>query len=144
PFIKRGKDTRSLSDSDDVYTITLERALQLLAEPKSAGFRRRAGSKVLADLGAHPDTGKPVRVLEGRYGPYASDGETNASIPRDADPAQVTLEQALALLAQKAAAPKRKPRTAKKTAAKRAAKRAGGAKKRTATKSPADGGRKKS
>ena len=68
PYIQCGaekKETRSLGEGDDVYTITLERALQLLAEPKSAGFRWRASSRVLQELGEHPDSGRPVRVLDG-------------------------------------------------------------------------------
>ena len=123
PYLQRGddsKDTRSLEDSDDVYTITLERALELFAQPKSAGFQRRSSSRALRDLGAHPDSGRPVRLLDGRFGPYVTDGTTNASIPRTLDPSQVTLEQALTLIAERALAPKR----ARKGASKRAAGRA--------------------
>ncbi len=122
-YIKRDSDTRSLTDSDDVYTIELPRALELLAQPKAAGFRRRASAKVLAELGSHPDSGKPVRILDGRWGPYATDGETNASLPRGADPTEATLEQALTLLAERAAAPKRGKRAAKKRTTKKAGKR---------------------
>ena len=124
PYIKRDSDTRSLTDSDDVYTIELPRALELLAQPKAAGFRRRASAKVLAELGAHPDSGSPVRILDGRFGPYATDGETNASLPRGADPSETTLEQALTLIAERAAAPKRGKRTTKKRATKKASKKA--------------------
>ncbi|MCY3919786.1 MAG: type I DNA topoisomerase [Chloroflexi bacterium] len=123
PYLQRGddsKDTRSLEDSDDVYTITLERALELFAQPKSAGFQRRSSSRALRDLGAHPDSGRPVRLLDGRFGPYVTDGATNASIPRTLDPSQVTLEQALTLIAERALAPKR----ARKGASKRAGGRA--------------------
>jgi DNA topoisomerase-1 len=123
-YIKRDSDTRSLTDSDDIYTIELPRALELLAQPKAAGFRRRASAKVLVELGEHPDSGKPVRILDGRYGPYATDGETNASLPRGADPADTTLEQALTLIAERAAAPKRGKRAAKKRATTKAGKKA--------------------
>ena len=108
PYIKSGAESRSLGDLDDVYTIELPRGLELLAQPKS--FRRR-GSKVLKDLGTSPD-GKSIRILEGRWGPYATDGETNASLPREADPEQVSVEAALDLLAERAAAPKRVRKTA--------------------------------
>jgi len=140
PYIKCGSETRSLTDADDVYSVELERALQLLAEPKAKSFKRRASSKVLKDLGTTPD-GKNVRILDGRYGPYATDGETNASLPREADVDQVTLEAALNLIGERAAAPKRsrgrktaakgaKKRTTKKTAKKRTRKAA----KKSATK----------
>ncbi len=122
PYVQRGDESRSLTDSDDVYAISLERALELLAEPKSASFRRASRSRVLADLGSDPGSGKPIRILDGRYGPYASDGETNASLPRGTDPTQVTLERAAALIADKAAAPKRRRSSGS------ARKRAGGAK----------------
>lgn len=136
PYLQRGvetKDTRSVGDEDDVYTITLERALELFAQPKSAGFRRRAASRVLKELGSHPDSGRPVRLLDGRFGPYATDGETNASLPRALDPGAVTLEQALTLIAEQALTPKRgrkagKKRAAKRTGTKRASKKAGGRK----------------
>ena len=121
PYIQCGKETRSLGAGDDVYGIELARALQLLAEPKAANFRRRATSKVIAELGAHPDSSAPVRVMDGRYGPYATDGVTNASLPRGTEPATITLEQALTLLAERAARPPRGRRAAKKTAVKKTA-----------------------
>ena len=121
PYIQCDKETRSLTDADDVYSIELARALQLLAEPKAANFRRRATAKVIAELGLHPDSSAPVRIMDGRYGPYATDATTNASLPRGTDPATVTLEQALTLLAERAARPPRARRAAKKTAAKKTA-----------------------
>ena len=128
PYLQRGaetKDTRSLEDRDDIYTISLERALALFAQPKSAGFKRRASSNVLKELGTHPDSGRPVRLLDGRFGPYATDGETNASIPRALDPSNVTLESALTLLAERALAPKK---------ARKAPSRGGASKKAAGTK----------
>ena len=126
PYVQRGDDSRSLGPDEDVYTIELARALALLAEPKSAGFRRRAGARVLGELGPHPDSGAPVRILSGRFGPYASDGATNASIPRGIEPSTVTLDQAVTMLAERAAAPKRPRRSAgaRKRAAPKAAKKA--------------------
>jgi DNA topoisomerase I len=96
PYIKHGDDYRSLGDADDVFTVDLSRALALLAEPKRAG-RRQAAKRVIRQIEA-TDGGKPLQVLEGRYGPYVSDGETNASIPRGTDPATISLEDARGLI----------------------------------------------
>ncbi len=115
PYIQCGSETRSLTDQDDVYTIGLDRALALLAQPKSAGFRRQQ-AQPLRELGAHPGSGARVRLLSGRFGPYVTDGATNASLPRGADPDQITLEQALTLLAERAAQGPRKSAGRKKTA----------------------------
>jgi DNA topoisomerase-1 len=132
PYVKCGEETRSLADTDDVYTVELERALQLLAEPKSRSFRRQARSRVLRELGHSPD-GKPIRVLEGRWGPYATDGETNASLPRGTTPEQISLAQALDLIGERAARPKRAGKTAAKRSAKKTTRKAAG--KRRAKKS---------
>ena len=125
PYVQRGgdaKDTRSLEATDDIYTISLERALELFAQPKSASFQRRSTPRALRELGAHPDSGRPVELRDGRFGPYVTDGETNASIPRELDAARVTLEQALTLIAERALAPK----GGRKAAGKRAASRRSG------------------
>jgi DNA topoisomerase-1 len=94
------RDYRNLSNDDALRTVDLAQALALLAEAKRG--RTRAGG-VLRELGAHPDDGKPVQLLSGRYGPYVKHGKTNASIPRDRDAAAVTLEEAVALLAERRA-----------------------------------------
>jgi len=101
PYVKHGDEFRSLEDEDDVYTIGIERALALLAEPKKT--RRRQTKVVLRQLG-NGAGGKPVNVMEGRYGPYVTDGTVNASIPKGSDPATVTIEQANALLEARGAA----------------------------------------
>jgi DNA topoisomerase-1 len=102
PYLKRGKDTRSLEQAEDVFSIELEPALAKLREPKAI---RRRGPAVLRELGADP-AGAVIRLMEGRYGPYVTDGTTNASLPRGADPAATTLESALELLeARRAAGP---------------------------------------
>ena len=107
PFVKCGEEFRSLAAGDDVYTITRERALELLAQPKKS---RRATKTVMATLGEDAQTKKPIELCEGRYGPFVTNGQVNASIPKDADPATVTLEQARELLANAAKRPaKRKP-----------------------------------
>ena len=119
--------------------IELERALALLA---AAPARRGRGSSanVLHELGEHPDGGK-VQVLDGRYGPYVKHGKINATIPKDTDPASVTLEQAVEMLAAKAASKASRSRTkktsTKKTSTKKTVSKKSTAKKSTAKKSTA-------
>lgn len=114
---KEGKDYRSLKAGDDVLTITLDRALELLAEPKSQRGRRAASSKPpLRELGAHPDDGEPVTVQEGPYGLYVKHGKTNAGLPEGETVESLTLEKGLALLAEKQG--KKKTRTTTKAAGK--------------------------
>jgi DNA topoisomerase I len=119
PYVKKGDDFRSLAPEDDVYTITLDRAKELLAQEKKSMRRQRAVAKELKVLGPHPDTGAAVRVLDGRYGPYVTDGETNASLPKGTSPEALTMDDAKALLEARAGAPKtgRRTRPAKKPAA---------------------------
>lgn len=107
PYVRHNGEYRSLTAADDVLRITLERALELLAQEKNT--RRRA--EKLRELGAHPEDGKPVAVYAGRYGPYVKHGRLNASLPKGVEPQTITLEQALELLAKKAA---KKPRTRRK------------------------------
>jgi DNA topoisomerase-1 len=110
PYVKHGDEFRSLEDSDDVQTITAERALELLAAPKKSR-RRTATRTVLRTLGAHPQNGADVKLMEGRYGPYVTDGEVNASLPKSADPASFTLDAAVELLKARAeAGPSTRPR----------------------------------
>jgi DNA topoisomerase I len=97
PYVKLGDEFRSLEEADDVFTITLERALELLAAPKKT--RRRTMTRtVLRTVGAHPVGGAEIKLMDGRYGPYVTDGTTNASLARNADPAALTIEEAVALL----------------------------------------------
>ncbi|MEX1006501.1 MAG: type I DNA topoisomerase [Acidimicrobiia bacterium] len=139
PYLKKGTETRSLASEDQLFTVTLQDAEALFALPKQR--RGRVAKPPLADLGPHPDSGAPLRVLDGRYGPYVTDGTTNASVPRGTDPESITLEQGIELLRERAArapATKRtaKKRTAKKRTAKKPAKKVAKkvAKKRTAKK----------
>ena len=123
PYVKHGEEFRSLEPDDDVYTVSLERALALLAAPKQARRRQSATRTVLRELGVREDTGAAVRLLDGRYGPYVSDGKTNASLAKGADTASIGLREAVELLEARAAAgPRKKP-------ARRAA--AGGSRRRT-------------
>ncbi len=95
PYIKHGDDYRSLEAMDDLFTVELERALALLAAPKRSA--RQAAKRVIRKIEV-PDGGAALQVLEGRYGPYVTDGELNASIPRGTDPATLSLDAARALL----------------------------------------------
>lgn len=99
---KEGKDYRSIKGEDNVLTISLDRALELLSQPKATRGHRGAATP-LKQLGAHPDDQEPVGLYDGRYGPYVKHGEVSASLPKDSDPATVTLDQAVELLAAKRA-----------------------------------------
>jgi DNA topoisomerase I len=105
PYVQNGTDYRSLKKEDDVYTVSFERAMELLNQPKQG----RASSKILKELGAHPEDTKPVQVLEGKFGPYVKHKSVSASIPKDQAPDTVTMEQAIELLkARKAMGKKRR------------------------------------
>jgi DNA topoisomerase-1 len=101
PYVVHDGDFRSLEKTDDVYTVGLDRALELLSQPK--GKRSRATAKPLRDLGEHPKDGQPVVLLDGRYGPYVKHGKLNASLPKGMSPNDITLEQAVEMLAARAA-----------------------------------------
>jgi DNA topoisomerase-1 len=102
PYVKHGSEFRSLEDSDDVYTITFERAKELLAQPKKSMRRARQAPKELKSLGKHPESGADVKILDGRYGPYVTDGTTNASVPKGTQVEAVTMQTAVDLLAARA------------------------------------------
>jgi DNA topoisomerase I len=102
PYISRGTESRSLEREEQLFTVTLDDARALFAQPKRGRGRREP--TVLRELGEHPTTGKPLKILAGTYGPYVSDGDgTNASLPKGKAPEQVDLEEAVDLLAQRAA-----------------------------------------
>ncbi|PHP53061.1 type I DNA topoisomerase [Actinomyces ruminis] len=120
PYLKKGTDSRSLESEEQLFTVTLEQALELFAQPK----RRRgqaAARGPLRELGTDPATGRPVVIKDGRFGPYFTDGETNVTLRRDDDPATVTPERAYELLAEKRAKGPAKKRTASKSATKKTA-----------------------
>jgi DNA topoisomerase I len=120
--VNRERTYRNLSRFEQIFEVTLEEALELLA--------KKQGPAVLKSLGKHPESGKPLEVLDGRFGPYVTDGQVNASLPKGADPQELELEEALSLLA---------------TAAKRGKGRKGGRKTAGARKGSGGGkgGRKK-
>ncbi len=103
---KEGKDYRSLKKEDDVLTVTLERALELLAEPKKGRGRSKTAAKPLRELGNHPEDGEPVNIFDGPYGPYVKHGKVNAGMPEEDTPESLTLEKAIELLNAKAGSKK--------------------------------------
>jgi DNA topoisomerase-1 len=118
PYLKKGTDTRTLPDEDSIFTVDLPGALELFAKPKYGG---RAASSALKEFDADPTSGKPIRIKDGRFGAYVTDGETNATIPRGEDVESVDFARAVQLLVDKrlkGPAPKKKTTTAR-TPAKR-------------------------
>ena len=119
PYLKKGTDSRSLETEEQIFTVTLEQALEIFAQPK----RRRgqaAARGPLRELGQDPATEKPVVIKDGRFGPYITDGQTNVTVPRSEDPATISAERAFELLADKRAKGPAKKRTTRKTTAKKA------------------------
>ena len=120
PYIKCGSETRSLPDDVSPLDVQLEQSLFLLSQPKRRG--RSAPKEPIKTFESSPITEQPIRLLEGRYGPYVTDGETNASLPKGTETETVTFEQALQLLAERAAkGPSRKKKKTKKKATKKKA-----------------------
>jgi DNA topoisomerase I len=149
PYLKKGTDSRSLTSEDQLFTITLDEALAIYAQPKQRG--RAAAKPPLKELGEDPVSGKPVVVKDGRFGPYVTDGETNATLRAADSVEEITPERGYELLAEKRAkgpakktakkaakkapakkAPAKKATTAKKTAAKKTTAKKTAAKKTTA------------
>ncbi len=136
PYLKKGTDSRSLAGEEQLFDITLDQALEIYAQPKTRG--RAAAKPPLAEFGADPESGKPVVVKDGRFGPYVTDGTTNATLRRDDDVETITAERAYELLAEKRAkGPTTRKRAAKKTTAKKATAKKTTAKKATAKKATA-------
>ncbi|MEO6791885.1 MAG: topoisomerase C-terminal repeat-containing protein, partial [Ornithinibacter sp.] len=135
PYLKKGTDSRSIETEQQLFDITLEQALAIYAQPKQRG--RAAAKPPLAELGSDPVSGRPVVVKDGRFGPYVTDGETNATLRKDDDPEQISPERGYELLADKRARGPVKKRAAVKKTAKKAAPRKTAAKKTTAKKAPA-------
>ncbi len=109
PFIKKGSETRSLASEEQLFTVTVEDALELLAQPKERRGRG-AAKPPLKELPPDPVTGKPIVVKDGRFGPYVTDGETNASLRRGDDIESLSHERALELLAERRAKGPAQPR----------------------------------
>lgn len=126
PYVKCGSETRSLTDGLSPIDVTLEQALHLLAQPKTRGRQSAPAKPPIKEFGDSPVTGKPIKLLEGRYGPYVTDGETNASLPKDTAPEAFTVEAALTLLAERAARVGPKKARGRGRATKKAAPKAAG------------------
>ncbi|MBF6556748.1 MAG: type I DNA topoisomerase [Acidimicrobiales bacterium] len=131
PYLKKGTDTRSLLTEDQILTVTVDEALALFAQPKTRG---RNAKGPLREMGEDPDSGLPMVVKDGRFGPYVTDGTTNASLRRGDDVESLTVERASELLAERRAAG---PSTRKKVAKKAVGKKKASAKKAPAKKAPA-------
>lgn len=147
PFVLHDGVYANLDSIEEVFTVGINRAVDVLAEKKARGGKPR-GPKALRELGNHPEDGKPIQIMDGKYGPYVKHEKTNATLPKDAEIDKVTLEEAVALIAaremqtggkkkpaKKAAAKKKAP--ARKPAAKTAEKVDKPAKKAAPTKKPA-------
>jgi DNA topoisomerase I len=136
PYLKRGTDSRSLASEDQLLTVTLDDAKALFAQPKTRRGRGAAAAP-LREMGADPETSLPVVLREGRFGPYVTDGTTNASLRKGDDVEQITIERASELLAERRAAgpsTRRRAGGAKKAGAKKATTKKAAAKKATTKK----------
>ncbi|WP_445596576.1 type I DNA topoisomerase [Actinopolyspora mortivallis] len=113
PYLKRGSDSRSLENEEQIFSITLEQARELYAQPKQRG--RRAPAPPLRELGEEPDTGRNLVVKDGRFGPYVTDGETNASLRKGDTVEELTKDRAIELVAERRAKAPAKKKSSKKS-----------------------------
>src|SRR6202034_2316909 len=105
PYVKKGTDSRSLESEEQMFTVTLDQAKELFAQPKPRGrAARAAAAPPLRELGDDPASGKPIVLREGRFGPYVTDGETNASLRKGDAAESITPQRAVELLAERRAA----------------------------------------
>jgi DNA topoisomerase-1 len=119
PYLKKGTDSRSLTSEDQLFTVTLDEALEIYKQPKQRGRRTAAATPPLRELGTDPATKKPMVIKDGRFGPYVTDGETNASLRKGDEVDKITDERAAELLAERRArgtTPKRRTTTTRKKA----------------------------
>jgi DNA topoisomerase-1 len=155
PYVQMGKMYASLQSVEDVFEIQMNRAVAVIDEKKAGGGKGRFGRAAptaIKEFAESPVTGKPVKVLSGRYGPYINDGETNANVPKDKKPEDVSFDEALSLLAarveqgggkKKKKAPAKKAAVKKAAVPKKAAAKKPAAKKSVAKKTPAKKAAKK-
>ncbi len=132
PYVKKGSDSRSLESEEQLFTLTLAEAKDLFAQPKARGRGARQATPPLRELGDDPATGKPMVIKDGRFGPYVTDGETNASLRKGDEVESITVQRAAELLADRRDAA---PATRRRAPASRAStpKKAATAKKTTTT-----------
>jgi len=105
PYVQHSGTYANLESAEEVFEVGLNRAITVLAEKRAGGGRGRGRTEAAAlkDLGVHPETGKPVKILSGRFGPYIKHGDTNANVPKGSEPGDLTLEEAVRLLAEREA-----------------------------------------
>ncbi|HEV2256572.1 MAG TPA: type I DNA topoisomerase [Streptosporangiaceae bacterium] len=126
PYVKKGTDSRSLESEDQLFTLTLAEAKEMFAQPKARGRGARTAAPPLRELGEDPATGKPMVIKDGRFGPYVTDGETNASLRKGDEVASITVQRAAELLAdRRTAAPAPRRRASAPRASATTRKRAG-------------------
>jgi len=141
PYVKKGSDSRSLDSEDQLFGLTLAEAKEMFAQPKTRG-RGRVAAPPLRELGEDPSSNRAIVLKDGRFGPYVTDGETNASLRKSDSVETVTLQRAVELLAERRAAgpakPRRRAASGARTGAGRSAgtRRTGGGARRTGTSSP--------
>ena len=129
PYVKKGTDSRSLESEDQLFTLTLAEAKEMFAQPKTRGRGRGAAAPPLRELGEDPATGKPMVIKDGRFGPYVTDGETNASLRKGDEVASITVQRAAELLADRriaAPSPRRRASAPRASATTRKPAAAGG------------------
>jgi DNA topoisomerase-1 len=136
PYLKKGTDSRSLESEEQLFTVTLDQAKAIFAQPKLRG-RRTAAAPPLKELGNDPISGQPMVVKDGRFGPYVTDGETNASLRRGDSIEELTDERAAELLADRRSRGPVAKKTTRKAAARKAPAKKATAKKTAAKKAPA-------
>ena len=123
PYLKKGTDSRSLESEEQLFTLGLDQALSILAQPKTRGRGRGTAAPPLRELGADPETGAAIVIKDGRFGPYITDGAVNVTVPRGESPETVSPERAAELLAEKRAKGPTKKVKAKKASTKKTAKK---------------------
>jgi DNA topoisomerase-1 len=136
PYLKKGTDSRSLATEDQIFTVSLEEALKIYSEPKRRG-RQGAATPPLRELGVDTVSGQPMVIKDGRFGPYVTDGEANASLRKGDEVGTITDERAMELLADRRARGPVKKKATKKAPVKKAPAKKAAAKKTPAKKAPA-------
>jgi DNA topoisomerase-1 len=142
PYLKKGSDSRSLETEEQIFTITVEEALQIYAQPKQRG--RRGPAPPLGELGVVPGPGKPLVVKVGRFGANVTDGETNASLRKGDDVESLTMDRAVELIGERRAKAPAKKKTTKSASSKTSSAKSGGSKTATGKTSTAKSGTGKS
>lgn len=120
PFVLHDGAYANLDSPEEVFTVGINRAVDAIAEKKARGGKPR-GPKALRELGNHPEGGKPIQIMDGKYGPYVKHEKTNATLPKDAEIDKVTLDEAIALIAAREMQTGGKKKPARKAPAKKAA-----------------------